>query len=142
LALGSEVEMHLPLQISSLHGEYRKILFSGAFAVIEGPAYNQVAGELRDQARGSLFVLYEVVLETYHSWDYLKARVYPSLSRYLRYKSLDPGTAEGLVVSLFFKDHFYLIRGPEFIRAFCEIEGIDENSYNDYVARWLSVASL
>ena len=136
------MEKYLPLQISPLRGEYREFFFSAAFAVVEGPAYNQVAGELRDQARGSLFVLYEVVLETYHSWEYLKGQVYPSLSRYLKYKSLDPGTAEGLVVSLFFKEHFYLVRGPEFIKAFCEIEGIDENSYNDYVARWLSVASL
>ena len=136
------MEKHLPLQISRLPNEYREVLFSCAFAVIEGPAYNQVASELRDQSGGSLLVLYEVVLETYHSWGYLKERIYPSLSRYLRYKSLDPRTAGGLVVSLFFKDHFYLIRGPEFIKAFCEIEGIDENSYNDYVARWLSVASL
>ena len=136
------MEKYLPLQISSLRGEYREIFFSAAFAIVEGPAYNQVAGKLRDQARGSLCVLYEVVLETYHSWEYLKGQVYPSLSRYLKYKSLDPGTAEGLVISLFFKDHFYLVRGPEFIKAFCEIEGINENSYNDYVARWLSVASL
>ena len=136
------MEKYLPLQISPLRGEYREFFFSAAFAVVEGPAYNQVAGELRDQARGSLFVLYEVVLETYHSWEYLKGQVYPFLSRYLKYKSLDPGTGEGVVVSLFFKDHFYLIRGPEFIRAFCEIEGIDENSYNDYVARWLSAVNL
>ena len=136
------MEKYLPLQISRLHEEYREILFSGAFAVIEGPAYNQVAGQLRDQARGSLFALYEVILETYHSWEYFKDRVYPSLSRYLRYKSLDPRTAEGLVVSLFFKDHFYLIRGSEFIKAFCEIEGIDGNSFSDYVTRWLSTASL
>jgi hypothetical protein len=136
------MEKHLPLQISPLPGEYREVLFSSAFAVIEGRAYNQVASELRDQARGSLFVLYEVVLETYHSWEYLKERVYPSLSRYLRYKSLDPGTAEGLVVSLFFKDRFYLIRGPEFIKAFCEIEGIDGDSFSDRVTRWLSTAPL
>jgi hypothetical protein len=87
-------------------------------------------------------VLYEVVLEPYHSWGYLKERVYPSLSRYLRYKSLDPRTAEGLVVSFFFKDHFYLIRGPEFIKAFCEIEGIDGDSFGDYVTIWLSTASF
>jgi hypothetical protein len=136
------MEKYLPLQISPLPGDYRKVLFSSAFAVIEGPAYNQVASELRDQARGSLLVLYEVVLEPYHSWGYLKERVYPSLSRYLRYKSLDPRTAEGLVVSIFFKDHFYLIRGPEFIKAFCEIEGIDGDSFGDYVTIWLSTASF
>ena len=140
------MEKHLPLQISRTPGEYRQVLFSCAFAVIEGAAYNQVAGELRDRAQaraqGSLFVLYEVVLETYHSWEYLKERVYPSLGRYLRYKSLDPRTAEGLVVSLFFKNYFYLIRGPEFIKAFCDIEGIDRDSFSDYVTRWLSTAPL
>jgi hypothetical protein len=140
------MDKYLPLQISPLPGEYRQVLFSSAFAVIEGRAYNQVASELRDRAqaraRGSLFVLYEVVLETHHSWEYLKERVYPSLSRYLRYKSLDPATAEGLVVSLFFKNYFYLIRGPEFIKAFCKIEGIDHDSFGDHVTRWLSTAPL
>ena len=136
------MEKYLPLQVVRPHGEYREVLLSGAFAVIEGAAYNQVASDLRDQARGSLLVLYEVILETYHSWEYLKDRVYPSLSRYLRYKSLDPRTAEGLVVSLFFKDRFYLIRGPEFIKAFCEIEGIDGSAFGDHVTKWLSAASL
>ena len=136
------MEKYLPSQIKRPHAEYREVLLSNAFAVIEGPAYNRVAAELRDQARGTLFVLYEVVLETYHPWEYLKDRVYPSLSRYLRYKSLDPRTAEGLIVSLFFKDQFYLIKGPEFIKVFCAIEGIDENAFGDHVTRWLSAVSL
>jgi hypothetical protein len=136
------MDRYLPLQLNPPRPKYREVLLSGAFAVIEGPAYNQVAEGLRNPVRGRRLVLYEVVLEPYHPWDYMRDRVYPSLSRFLRYKSLNPRTAEGLVVSLFFKDHFYLIRGPEFMKAFCTIEGIDENVFNDHVTRWLSAAGL
>jgi hypothetical protein len=121
------MEKYLPLQIECSHAEYRKILVSGAFDVIEGPAYNRVADELQEQARGSLFVLYEIVLEAEQPWEYFRGQVYPSLIRYLRYKSLNPRTAEGLVVSLFFKDQFYLIKGPQFMKAFCEIVGDIQN---------------
>ena len=136
------MEKHLPLQTERSHAEYRRVLFSGAFGVIEGTAYNRAAHELREQARGGLFALYEIVLEADQPWEYLKGQVYPSLIRYLRYKSLDPRTAQGLVVSLFSEDQFYLIQGPQFIKAFCEIEGIDENGFGNQVTRWLSAVSL
>ena len=136
------MDKYLPLQLGRPHAKYREVLLSCAFAVIEGPAYNQAADRLRNQARGRRVVLYEVVLEPYHPWEHMRDRVYPCLSRYLKYKSLDPRTAEGLVVSLFFKDRFYLIRGPEFMKAFSAIEGIDENAFSDHVTRWLSAVSL
>jgi hypothetical protein len=135
------MDKYLPLRFDRPHPKYREVLFSSAFAVIEGPAYNEVADGLRIPERGRRLVLYEVVLEPYHPWEYMRDRVYPSLSRYLRYKSLDPREAEGLVVSLFFKDRFYLIRGPEFMRAFRTIEEIDEDAFSDHVTRWLSAVN-
>ena len=136
------MEKHLLLRIKRSPAEYRDLLLSGAFDVIEGPAYNRVADELREQARGSLFALYEIVLEADHPWEYLKGQVYPSLIRYLKYKSLDPRTAQGLVVSLFFRDQFYLLEGPQFMKSFFEIEGIDENTFGNQVTGWLSAVNL
>jgi hypothetical protein len=132
----------LPIPISQGPVDYWKVLCSKAFEVVQGMDYNKVGYEMRDNAEGVTLFFYEVVCKEDRPWEYFKDRVYPSFVRYLNYKSLDPGSGQRLIVSLYYEERFYLIRGPGFIEAFCEIEGIDRLTYHSYVLQWLSEASL
>jgi hypothetical protein len=118
---------------------YREILFSRAFKVVHGMEYNRVSQELRDQNPETLLSIYEIVLQEKQSWDDMKERVYSNLVKYLKYKGLQPESGVGLVVSLFFNDHFYLIEGPDFLHTFCEIEGLDTMAFHSQVLKWLRV---
>jgi hypothetical protein len=109
-------------------------LFSKAFQVVPGPLYNQVSQELRKN-RNVLF--YEVILRTDTPWEHLRDRVYPALARYLRYKSISPELPEGVVVSLFFQDRFYLLQASEFLGAYRETEGLDTKTFHLRVQAWL-----
>ena len=118
--------------------DYRKLLFSRAFQIVEGSEYNRVSYELREENRQTLRSIYEVVLEESHSWDHLKEKVYPPLVRYLKYKGLHPSSGIGLVVSVFFKDSFYLIEGSHFLHFYCEMENLAPEAFYSHVVRWLS----
>jgi hypothetical protein len=113
----------------------RELLFSKAFRVVAGPRYNEVSHRLR-VSRNILF--YEVTLEPDTPWESLRDRVYPALARYLKYKSIAPDSAEGVVVALFFREEFYLIEGREFLAAFREIEGLDPEAFRLRVLSWLA----
>jgi len=117
---------------------YREMLFSRAFKIVPGIEFNQVSQELRDENPKTLFSIYEMVLQENQSWDDMKERVYPNLVKYLKYKGMQPESGVGLVVSLFFNDHFYLIEGPDFLQTFCEIEGLDRLTFTSQVLKWLS----
>jgi hypothetical protein len=97
----------------------RELLFSKAFRVVAGPSYNEVSHRLR-VTQNILF--YEVILQPGTPWESLRDRVYPALARYLKYKSIAPDSAEGVVVALFFREEFYLIEGREFLAVYRELE--------------------
>jgi hypothetical protein len=115
--------------------DYRDLLFSRAFQVVAGPGYNEVSHRLR-MSQNILF--YEVILQPDTPWESLRDRVYPGLTRYLRYKSIPPESAEGVVVALFFREEFHLIEGREFLGAYREIEGLDPEEFHTRVQQWLA----
>jgi len=113
----------------------QELLFSKAFRVVAGPDYNEVSHRLR-VSQNILF--YEVTLQPDTRWESLRDRVYPALTRYLKYKSISPDSAEGVVVALFFRDRFYLIEGREFFAAYRQIEGLDPKEFDLRVQEWLA----
>ena len=115
--------------------DHREVLFSKAFRVVPGPRYNEVSHQLR-ASQNILF--YEVILEPDTPWESLRDRVYPALARYLKYKSITPDSAEGVVVALFFREAFYLIEGREFLAAYREIEGLDPEEFHIRKQEWLA----
>lgn len=117
--------------------DFKHILFSNAFNIVPGIDYNRVSYELREKTKDS-FIIYEVVLKENDSWEYLKEKVYPRLVKYLKQKGIYPSTGEGFIVALFFKENVYLIKGTDFIKIFCEIEGLNFSAFNFRVLRWLS----
>jgi len=121
---------------------YREFLFSKAFQVVHGTEYNQVSFKMREENRDILFSFYEVILHEDESWEQLRERVYPALVKYLKYKGFHLEFGTGCVVSLFFRDTFYLIEGPHFLAAFREIEGLSPSAFHSRVKEWLSGGSL
>jgi hypothetical protein len=115
--------------------DYRDLLFSRAFRVVPGPQYNEISQQLRE-SRNLFF--YEVILQPDTPGESLRDRVYPALARYLKYKSIAPDSAEGVVVALFFREEFYLIEGREFLTAYREIEGLDPEEFHIRVQEWLA----
>ncbi len=111
----------------------RELLFSKAFRVVAGPEYNEVSHRLR-ASQNVLF--YEVILQPDTPWEFLRDQVYPRLARYLKHKSIAPDSAEGVVVTLFFRDQFYLIVGREFFAAYREIEGLSPEDFRLRVLSW------
>jgi hypothetical protein len=114
---------------------FRNLLFSKAFQVVPGPLYNPVSQDLRESGN---ILFYEVVLREETSWKHLRDRVYPALARYLRHKSISLDLPEGVVVSLFFQDRFYLLQASEFLRAYRETEGLDSKAFHLRVRTWLA----
>ncbi len=92
--------------------DYWKVFCSKAFKVVQGMDYNKIASEMRDNAEGTTPFFYEVECKEDQPWRDFKDRVYPSFVRYLNYKSLDPGVGQGLIVSLYYKERFYLLVSP------------------------------
>jgi hypothetical protein len=118
--------------------DYRDFLLSKAFRIVPGQEYNRVSYELRENKRGPLFAIYEIVLHEGQSWEDMREKVYPALVRYLKYKGMPPASGAGLMIALFSRDFFYLIDGPDFLGAYCEIEGISPGAFQLLVSRWLS----
>jgi hypothetical protein len=114
---------------------FTEAIFSRAFSVIEGIDYNRVAQQMRED---DFVLFYEVVLTEEKRWEYLRDRIYPSLARYLKYKSMDPESGSGLIVSVFHGELCYLIEAPSFFEAFREVEGLDRAAFRLRVAGWLS----
>jgi hypothetical protein len=114
---------------------FTEAIFSKAFSVIKGTDYNRVAQQMRED---DFVLFYEVVLTEDKRWEYLRDRIFPSLARYLRYKSMDPESGSGLIVSVFHGELCYLIDAPSFFEAFREVEGMDRDAFRLRVAGWLS----
>ena len=102
----------------------RDALFPKAFNVFSGKTYNQVCQEIHEKNEDRYSLFYEVVLPENRSWEYLRDNVYPTLARFLKNKSMDPESAKGVVISLFFMDRCYLIEELDFIKTFCGMEGL------------------
>jgi hypothetical protein len=132
------MEKRLPLLVAPSKNDFKDRLLGRAFRVVPGTNYNGVSYELREKNRSTSFQLYEVVLDENSTWDYLKDQIYPSLARFLKYKSVDPAVGRGVVISLFFMNQFYLIDYPDFVRVYCEIEGLTEGAFRLHVITWLS----
>ena len=115
--------------------DYLSLLFSKAFEVVPGPRYNEASRQLRE-SRNLFF--YEVILPPDAPWEFLGERIYPSLTRFLKGKSLDPERGEGVVVSLFWEDRFYLLAAADFLKAYAEIEGLDPEAFRSRMLGWLS----
>ena len=130
--------MGLPVIVHQEKKNFREALFSKAFRVVPGIQYNRVSSQLREEHSGASYQFYEIIMQEGWSWEYLKEEVYPSLVRYLRYKLIDPTSGKGLIVSLFFQDEFHLIECSDFIRTFCEMEGLSEADFEVRVRKWLS----
>ena len=132
------MKKYLPLKVVQQKVDWRKLLFSKAFRIVPGMDYNEVSDELREKSRGTSFQLYEVILEEKMVWEYLRDKIYPAVARYLKAKGIDPRIGKRVVVSLFFRDQFYLIEYPEFIKAYCEMEGLEEKDFRLHISKWLS----
>lgn len=132
------MEKQFPLQLIKSRSNYRDGLLERAFRVVPGTNYNEVSYELREKNRATSFQLYEVLLQESSTWEYLRDEVYPSLARHLKYKSMDPRIGKGVVISLFFRNRVYLIEYPEFVKVYCEMEGLNERDFHLRVATWLS----
>jgi hypothetical protein len=112
------------------------VLRGKAFVTIPGEAYNRYREEA-EAGSASRSCFYEVVLTEHSPWAYLSGRVYPGFARYLEYKKLDPQTAQGVIVTLFLGSRCHLIEGPDFLRAFMEIERLDAASFRLRLSQWL-----
>lgn len=105
--------------------DFKKILFSKAFLVVPGPQYNRISYQMRREHPGKNLFFYEIVLSEHLGWQHLRDTVYPNFKRFIRAKSNHPNTSEGIVISLFHEEYFYMIKGADFLLAYREIEGID-----------------
>ncbi len=117
--------------------DYKDLLRAQAFKIVPGIEYNKVAYEWREK-EGSSWLIYEVVLDQDRPWEYLRDQVYPKLVKYLKEKGLDPSSGEGLLISLFLHEHVYLIRGTDFFKIFCEMEGLNQVAFHFRVLSWLA----
>jgi len=118
-------------------GDYLDILISKAFESFPGEAYNRRRAEMSGRG-GPPFLFYEVSLLPQRPWAYLRDHVYPNFVRYLKAKSLDPERGAGMIVAVFHEGRCYLLKGEDFISAFCEAEGLNSAAFHFRVLQWLS----
>ena len=117
---------------------YLEPLLDKSFEIIPGELYNQYRLEVTEQL-GDSYIFYEFSLMEEKSWRVLRDRVYPLFVRYIKAKLIDPATASGVVVAVFYGDKCYLMKGEDFLAAYREIEGIDPSAFHARVEKWLSV---
>jgi len=118
--------------------DFQDILLAKSFSRGHGTEYNSISFEIRRSNPESPTLLYEVVLDENDRWTRFRDDVYPRLARFLRAKRLDPETGRGLVVTLFFRDHFHLIKCPDFMDAYRDLENLSPESFHFRVMQWLA----
>lgn len=118
--------------------DFRDTLLAKSFSRGHGTEYNRTSYELRRADPVRPVLLYEVVLDENDRWERFRDDVYPRLARFLRAKRLDPETGRGLVVTLFFKDHFHMIRCPDFMDVYRDMEDLSPESFHFRVLQWLA----
>jgi len=117
---------------------YIDLLLGRAYQSMPGEHYNAYRQRLADSGQQKL-LHYEVSLMQERPWEYLRDKVFPSFARYLRDKSLDPETGQGVVVAVFMGTNCHLLRGEDFIEVFREMEGLNSTAYHFRVLRWLNL---
>ena len=116
---------------------YVEPLLEKSFEVIPGELYNQYRSEVAEQV-GDSYLFYEFSLLEEKPWQALRDRTYPLFVRYIKAKLIDPTTATGVVVAIFHADNCYLMKGEDFLKAYREIEGVDQATFLERVQEWLS----
>jgi len=116
---------------------YIDVLKHKAFKSIPGAKYN-LYREVTSDTSTEQPVYYEVSLLDEKPWQYLRDIIYPSFSRFLKSKKLNPESGEGTVVVVFHRNICYLIKGDDFLKAFREIEGLNPSAFHFRVLQWLS----
>lgn len=116
--------------------DFKEVLLSKSFRTVHGTEFNQVYSSVREMSEPPLLI-YEIVLRDDQTWDYMRNKVYPFLVRYLKHKGLNPSSGSGFVVALFFKDFVHFIKGKDFFKAFCEMEGLNSTAFRFRVLKWL-----
>jgi hypothetical protein len=116
---------------------YTDILTAKASLTLPGGDYNRYLDSFGDPT-GRISLFYEVPLLEERPWSHLRDQVFPSFTRFLRSKSLNPETGEGVLVALFLGESCHLIEGPRFLQAFQEIEGLSSSAFHFRVLEWLA----
>ncbi len=116
---------------------YADILTAKAAHSLAGSDYNRYLDSFIDPT-GRISLFYEVPLLQEPPWSHLRDQVFPAFSRFLKSKSLDPETGDGVLVALFLGERCYLIEGPRFLQAFREIEGLSSSAFHFRVLQWLA----
>lgn len=115
--------------------DYKMVILGKAFSTGPGAEYNRVSFELRETHD---WLFYEVVLAEGQSWAKAREQIFPPLGRFLGFKKLANNFGSGLVISLFFGGHFYLITGPDFLGAYCELEKLSPEALPGQLSRWIA----
>lgn len=123
--------------MADLMPPYVEPLLEKSFEVIPGELYNQYRSEVAEQV-GDSYLFYEFSLLEEKPWRTLRDRIYPLFVRYIKAKLIDPTTATGVVVAIFHADNCYLMKGEDFLKAYREIEGVDQATFLERVQEWLS----
>ena len=116
---------------------YLETLLGKSFEAIPGETYNQYRQDVAEQT-GDTYLFYEISLMPEKPWKFLRDKVYPVFARYLKAKLVDPTNAPGVVVAVFHSNRCYLLKGEDFLQAFCELEGLDATEFRQTVEQWLS----
>jgi len=117
--------------------ELRDLLRRRAFHEDAGPAYNQTSHLVREGDPERRIHFYEVVLAAESDWAWVRDTVVPNLARHLEWKRYDPALGDGVVVTVFDGDRFFLVHTPDLFALYREQEGIGDDAFRARVAGWL-----
>lgn len=115
--------------------DYRTVILGKAFSTGPGVDYNRASFALRGE-RDWLF--YEVVLPEGSRWAQAREQLFPPFGRFLGFKKLARSFGSGVVVALFHGGHYYLIMGPDFLGAYCELEELAPDALPYQLSRWVA----
>lgn len=117
--------------------EWFPLLEKKASQIIPGARYHAFRTEAESRGSGpDLF--YEISLAPETRWEELRDKTYPLFARYLKYKSIDPEKASGIVVSVFIRDRCLILEGKAFIDVFKTMEGMNSDAFHFRVLAWLA----
>ena len=119
--------------------DYSSVILGKAFSTGLGADYNQTSFALRQE---NDWIFYEVVLAQGQPWAKVREQIFPPLGRFLGFKKLAKSFGSGMVISVFYGGHFYLITGPDFLGAYCELEHLAPEALPAQLNRWIADETL
>lgn len=119
--------------------DYIAVILGKAFSTGPGSEYNRVSFELREEQD---WLFYEVVLAEGQPWPKVREQIFPALGRFLGFKKQASSFGSAMVISLFYGGHFYLITGPDFLGAYCELEKVAPEMLPGVLKRWIADETL